>query len=53
VIIGGRAWFAELRADSEEALELRDDIGFFQAVKAGLAKQRGERKSSEFLDHAH
>ena len=31
---------------------IRDDIGFFQAVKAALAKQRGERKSSGSLDHA-
>jgi type I restriction enzyme R subunit len=41
-----------LCAGSEEALEIRDDIGFFQTVKAALAKPRGERKSSEALDHA-
>lgn len=41
-----------LCAGSEDAIEIRDDIGFFQAVKAGLSKQRGERKSSELLDHA-
>ncbi len=41
-----------LCAGSEEALAIRDDIGFFQAVKAALAKPRGERKSSESLDHA-
>jgi type I restriction enzyme R subunit len=41
-----------LCAGSEDALEIRDDIGFFQAVKAALAKPRGERKSSESLDHA-
>jgi type I restriction enzyme, R subunit len=41
-----------LCAGSEDALEIRDDIGFFQAVKASLAKPRGERKSSESLDHA-
>jgi type I restriction enzyme, R subunit len=41
-----------LCAGSEEALAIRDDVGFFQAVKAALAKPRGERKSSESLDHA-
>ena len=41
-----------LCAGTEEAIEIRDDIGFFQAVKAALAKKRGERKSSEDLDHA-
>gem|GEM_PF-6221354 len=39
-------------AGSEDALEIRDDIRLFQAVKAALAKPRGERKSSESLDHA-
>ncbi|HWM25726.1 MAG TPA: type I restriction endonuclease subunit R [Chthoniobacterales bacterium] len=41
-----------LCAGSEDAIEIRDDIGFFQAVKAALAKTRGERKASESLDHA-
>lgn len=41
-----------LCAGSEDALAIRDDIGFFQAVKAALAKPRGERKSSESLDYA-
>src|SRR5436190_13657439 len=41
-----------LCAGSDDAIEIRDDIGFFQAVKAALAKPRGERKSSEHLDHA-
>jgi type I restriction enzyme R subunit len=41
-----------LCAGSEDALDIRDDIGFFQAVKAALAKPRDERKSSESLDHA-
>ncbi|CAN5438479.1 type I restriction endonuclease subunit R [soil metagenome] len=41
-----------LCAGSEDAVEIRDDIGFFQAVKAALAKPRGERKSSEALDYA-
>jgi type I restriction enzyme R subunit len=36
-----------------EALRIRDDVGFFQAVRAVLAKNDpGERKSSEDLDHA-
>jgi len=35
-----------------DAIEIRDDIGFFQAVKAALAKPRGERKATEDLDHA-
>ena len=41
-----------LCAGTDEAIAIRDDIGFFQAVKAALAKKRGERKSSEDLDHA-
>src|SRR5438309_5550314 len=41
-----------LCAGSDDAIETRDDIGFFQAVKAALAKKRGEGKSSEDLDHA-
>jgi type I restriction enzyme R subunit len=41
-----------LCAGSEEAIEIRDDIGFFQAVKIALAKPRGQRKSSDDLDHA-
>lgn len=36
-----------------QALRIRDDVGFFQAVRAVLAKNEpGERKSSEDLDHA-
>lgn len=36
-----------------EALRIRDDVGFFQAVRAVLAKNEpGERKSGEDLDHA-
>lgn len=31
---------------------IRDDIGFFQAVKAALAKPRGPRKTTEDHDHA-
>lgn len=37
----------------EEALRIRDDVGFFQAVRAVLAKNTpGERKTDEDLDHA-
>ena len=36
-----------------EALRIRDDVGFFQAVRAVLAKGApGERKTDEHLDHA-
>jgi type I restriction enzyme R subunit len=36
-----------------EALRIRDDVGFFQAVRAVLAKSlSGERKTDEGLDHA-
>jgi type I restriction enzyme, R subunit len=36
-----------------EALRIRDDVGFFQAVRAVLTKSTpGERKSDEELDHA-
>ena len=37
----------------EDALRIRDDVGFFQAVRAVLAKGvPGERKSDEELEHA-
>src|SRR5213076_3183467 len=37
----------------EEALRIRDDVGFFQAVRAVLSKSApGERKTDEELDHA-
>ena len=36
-----------------EAIRIRDDVGFFQAVRAVLAKNEpGEHKSNEELDHA-
>ena len=36
-----------------EAIRIRDDVGFFQAVRAVLAKNEpGERKSDDELDHA-
>ncbi|MEZ6070532.1 MAG: type I restriction endonuclease subunit R [Pirellulales bacterium] len=41
-----------LCAAHDEATRLRDDIAFFQAVKAALTKSSGERKSPEELDHA-
>lgn len=42
-----------LAVPHEEALRIRDDVGFFQAVRAVLAKSApGERKTDEELDHA-
>jgi type I restriction enzyme R subunit len=42
-----------LAVPHEESLRIRDDVGFFQAVRAVLAKSTaGERKSDEDLDHA-
>src|SRR5204862_4073315 len=42
-----------LAVPHEEALRIRDDVGFFQAVRAVLAKSiPGERKTNEELDHA-
>jgi type I restriction enzyme R subunit len=42
-----------LAVPNPEALNIRDDIAFFQAVRAVLAKgATGERKSDEELDHA-
>jgi type I restriction enzyme R subunit len=42
-----------LAVPHEEALAIRDDVGFFQAVRAVLAKSiAGERKTDEELDHA-
>ena len=42
-----------LAVPHEEALKIRDDVGFFQAVRAVLAKStQGERKTDEELDHA-
>lgn len=42
-----------LAVPHEEALGIRDDVGFFQAVRAVLAKNApGERKTDEELDHA-
>src|SRR5207244_1288242 len=42
-----------LSVPHEEALKIRDDVGFFQAVRAVLAKSvPGEQKTDEELDHA-
>ena len=42
-----------LAVPHEEALRIRDDVGFFQAVRAVLSKNApGERKTDEELDHA-
>jgi len=42
-----------LAVPHDESLRIRDDVGFFQAVRAVLAKGvAGERKTDEELDHA-
>jgi type I restriction enzyme R subunit len=42
-----------LAVPHEKALRIRDDVGFFQAVRAVLAKSTpGDRKTDEELDHA-
>lgn len=42
-----------LAVPHEEALRIRDDVGFFQAVRSVLAKGApGERRTEEELDHA-
>ena len=41
-----------LCAATDDAVELRDDIAFFQAVKAQLAKNTASQKSPQELDHA-
>jgi type I restriction enzyme R subunit len=42
-----------LAVPNEEALRIRDDVAFFQAVRAGLAKRApGEAKSEEELEYA-
>jgi type I restriction enzyme R subunit len=43
---------SSLCAGTDEAIEIRDDIGFFQQVKIALAKPRGPRKTTDELDHA-
>ena len=42
-----------LAAPHEEALHIRDDVAFFQAVRAVLAKREpGDTRTNEELDHA-
>jgi type I restriction enzyme R subunit len=42
-----------LAVPADEALRIRDDVGFFQAVRGALAKSApGEQKTDEDLDHA-
>ena len=42
-----------LAAPDEEALSIRDDVAFFQAVRAVLAKRTpGDTRTNEELDHA-
>ena len=42
-----------LAVPHEKAIEIRDDVGFFQAVRAVLAKGDGEkRKSDDEMNHA-
>ena len=41
-----------LCAATDEAVELRDNIAFFQAIKAQLAKNTASQKSPGELDHA-
>jgi len=42
-----------LAVPHEEALSIRDDVGFFQAVRAVLAKSvPGDKKTDEELEHA-
>jgi type I restriction enzyme, R subunit len=41
-----------LCAAHDEAIRLRDEIAFFQAVRAALVKPSGKQKPQEDLDHA-
>ncbi len=41
-----------LCAAHDEAIRIRDDIAFFQAVRAALVKPSGQQKSKEDLDQA-
>jgi type I restriction enzyme, R subunit len=42
-----------LAVPNEKAIEIRDEVGFFQAVRAVLAKGDGEkRKTADDIDHA-
>jgi len=47
------SWAFALAAPHEEALAIRDDVAFFQAVRAGLAKRApGEAKTEEELNRS-
>ncbi|MDS4041296.1 MAG: type I restriction endonuclease subunit R [Candidatus Competibacter sp.] len=51
--VAGLSQAFALAVPHAEALRVRDDVGFFQAVRAVLAKSMpGERKTDEELDHA-
>jgi len=41
-----------LCAASDDALKIRDDVAFFQAIKAQFAKNTASQKTPEELDHA-
>jgi type I restriction enzyme R subunit len=41
-----------LAVPHEAAIQIRDDVGFFQAVRAALAKSTPTGKSADELDHA-
>lgn len=41
-----------LCASHEDALRIRDDIAFFQAIRAALTKSVGEKRSPQDIDHA-
>src|SRR5439155_16481219 len=42
-----------LAVPNDEAIKIRDDVGFFQAVRAALTKARGDiRKAPDAIDHA-
>jgi type I restriction enzyme R subunit len=51
VVIGLSRVFA-LCAATDEAIELRDDIAFFQAIKAQLVKSSGTQRPPEEIDAA-
>jgi len=51
-VVGDLSKAFALCASTDEAIELRDDISFFQALKAQLAKSSGSGKSPDELDHA-
>lgn len=51
--VAGLSQAFALAVPHEEALRIRDDVGFFQSVRAVMAKNApGERKTDEEMDHA-